>query len=105
MQNIVQFFKETTPAKFAAGAAALLAFFVLLTFFFLRINEDEMAILYTDLDVQDSAKIAEELDAKKIPYSVIADGTAIKVRRSEVANIRLSLVQAGLPASGSIVEV
>lgn len=103
MQNVVQFFKEISPAKFAASVAALLAFFILLIFFLLRINEDEMVLLYTDLDIHDSAKIAEELDAKKAHYNVLSDGSAIKVRKSEVANLRLSLVQVGLPTSGSVV--
>jgi flagellar M-ring protein FliF len=102
MQTLIQFFKDTSPIRLIAAAATfafMILFFILIT----KLGNNEMSILYTDLDIQDSAKIAEELDKKKINYTVIGDGSIIKVKRSEVVKIRLSLAKSGLPSSGSMV--
>ncbi len=103
MQVIVQFFKEMSPVRLAAAAITIFTFLVMFVVFMTKISNNEFAVLYTDLDIQDSAKIAEELDNRKIPYQVMFDGSTIKVHKSEVVNARLSLAQVGLPNSGSVV--
>lgn len=103
MQVVIQFFKEMSPAKLAAAGLTIFAFLVMFIVFVTRVNSSEFAVLYADLDVQDSAKVAEELDNRKVPYQVVADGSIIKVHKSEVANARLFLAQSGLPNSGSVV--
>jgi flagellar M-ring protein FliF len=103
MQVIVQFFKEMNPLRLAAAAASLLAFLVLFIVLIARIGDDEFAVLYTDLEMQDSAKIAEELDHRKISYKTMPDGSTIMVHKSEVVSTRLTLAQIGLPNSGSVV--
>lgn len=103
MQVIVQFFKEMSPIRIAAAAITLFAFLVMFVVFMTNISNNEFSVLYTDLDVQDSAKIVEELDNRKIPYKTMFDGSTIKVHKEEVTNARLALAQVGLPNSGSVV--
>ncbi len=62
-----------------------------------------MAVLYSDLEMDDSSKIVHELDIKKIPYELLADGAVIKVPENQVLRVRMSMAQAGLPNKGSIV--
>ncbi len=103
MQVIVQFFKEMSPMRLAAAAITLFTFLVMFVVFMTNVSNNEYAVLYTDLDVQDSAKIAEELDNRKIPYQAMFDGSTIKVHKAEVVSARLALAQVGLPNSGSVV--
>ena len=103
MQVVVQFFKEMSPVRLAATAITIFTFLVLFIVFMSKISDNELSVLYTDLDIQDSAKIAEELDGRKINYQAMHDGSTIKVHKSQVVSTRLALAQAGLPSSGSIV--
>ncbi|MCB9334511.1 MAG: flagellar M-ring protein FliF, partial [Flavobacteriales bacterium] len=103
MQVIVQFFKEMSPIRLGAAAISLFAFLVMFVIFMTNISNNEFSVLYTDLDMQDSAKIVEELENRKIPYKTMFDGSTIKVNKEEVTNARLALAQVGLPNSGSVV--
>jgi flagellar M-ring protein FliF len=103
MQVIVQFFKEMSPVRLASAVIILFTFLVMSVVFMTKISNTEFAVLYTDLEIQDSAKIAEELESRKIPYQAIFDGSTIKVHKSEVVNARLALAKVGLPNSGSVV--
>jgi flagellar M-ring protein FliF len=103
MQVIVQFFKELSPVRLAASAITIVAFLILFAVFMSKLGDNEFSVLYTDLDIQDSAKIAEELDNRKITYRAMFDGSTIKVNKAEVVSARLALAQVGLPTSGSVI--
>lgn len=103
MQVIIQFFKEMSPVRMAATALTVLTFLILFAIYLTKINDDEFHILYSDLDIQDSAKVVQELEARRIEYDAINDGTVIKVHKSKVIQARLELAQVGLPTSGSVV--
>ncbi|RTK93236.1 MAG: flagellar M-ring protein FliF [Rickettsiales bacterium] len=103
MQVIIQFFKEMSPFRLAATIGTILTFVVLFVLFISKVGDNELAVLYSDLDLADSGKIAEELDKRKVSYSAVGDGSTIKVHKSIVSNTRLALAQAGLPSSGAIV--
>jgi len=90
------------PARLAAlGAVAvgLIAFFV---FFTGRLSNPDMAVLYANLDIADSGRIAAQLDSLKVPYDVDPDGARIMVPANQVARVRMSLAQQGLPQGGSM---
>lgn len=103
MQAVIQFFKDMGPTRLAAAAVTVLTSLILFILFLSRIGENDMSILYTGLDVQDSAGIVQELEKRNIRYEVIADGGAIKVPKSQVVSVRLTLAQEGMPSSGSVV--
>lgn len=103
MQVVIQFFKEMSPVRLAATAITMLAFIVLFVMFVSKVGDNETEVLYSDLDIHDSSKIAQELDKRKISYTAVADGSVIKVNKSLVTSTRLALAQAGLPSSGSII--
>ena len=86
MHVIVQFFKEMSPIRLAAAAISLFAFLVLFVIFMTNISNNEFSVLYADLEMQDSAKIVEELENRKIPYKTMFDGSTIKVHKEEVTN-------------------
>ncbi len=103
LQNIFQFLKDMSPQKLIASGLAVFAFFMIFGVYIAKIGSNEFAILYSDLEMQDSAKIVQELERRNLPYQAVNDGSVIKVKKSEVVNIRLVLAQEGLPNSGSVV--
>ncbi len=82
-----------------AVAAGLLAFFIYLTS---RITTPEMALLYGQLEAEDSGEIIKRLDELKVPYEISPDGAKIMVSSDQVARMRVIMAQEGLPNGGSI---
>lgn len=78
----------------------MLGFFMMMAF---RASSAGMAPLYTSLSVEDSAKIAAELDKTGVPYEISAGGTQISVPSDRVLRLRLSMAEQGIPAGGSVV--
>src|SRR5690606_40543218 len=60
------------------------------------------ALLFSEVGVDDAAKVLAELDAAKIPYELRGDGSMIYVPQSKVLRVRMSLAEKGLPAGGTV---
>ena len=102
MNSFLQTLRHLGPARLAAMlaiSAAMLAFFIYLTS---RIATPDMALLYADLEIQDSGRIASQLDTMKVSYDVSLDGSMISVPADQVARLRIAMAEAGLPSGGSI---
>lgn len=78
----------------------LIAFFVMLAF---RMSAGNMVPLYTNLSLEDSAKIVAELDRSSTPYQLTGNGTQIMVPADRVLRLRMSMAQEGLPSGGTMV--
>ena len=102
MNAFLQTLRNLGPMRLAA--IALVAFSLLGFFGFIttRITASPLALLYTDLDPQDSGAIIQKLDAQKIPYEVDATGGLIRVPSNQVGKLRMMMATAGLPKGGSI---
>jgi len=61
-----------------------------------------MALLYSDLELRDSGQITQKLDAMGVPYQIKGDGAQILVPADQVAKLRMTMAEAGLPHGGSI---
>lgn len=59
-------------------------------------------LLFSNLDPRDSSEIVARLDARKIPYEVIADGSTILVPSDQALKLRMEMAGDGLPAGGSV---
>jgi flagellar M-ring protein FliF len=62
----------------------------------------DYAYMYTKLDSKDAASIAQKLDELKVPYTLEAGGTAIRVPEEQVHSLRLDLARDGLPSGGVV---
>jgi len=98
MQSIARLGATRLVAIFGVGAAVV-AFFVFLT---TRIATPAMSLLYADLDLKDSAQIAQKLDAMSVPYQLRGDGSQILVPSDQVARLRMTMAEQGLPRGGSV---
>jgi flagellar M-ring protein FliF len=98
----LQTLKNLGPVRLAAmGGVALLmlGFFIYVTS---QLSSQDMALLYSDLDLADGAEIAERLDAMEVDYQLAAGGATIRVPADQVDRIRLAMAQEGLPSGGSL---
>ncbi|WPY00952.1 Flagellar M-ring protein FliF [Candidatus Trichorickettsia mobilis] len=103
MPVIIQFFKDMSHVRLAAVCLGILTFVLLFIVYISKISGKDMALLYSELEAEDSGKIIQELESKNIPYQLLDDGHTIKVPRDQVVKARVNLAQAGIPNKGSIV--
>ncbi|MBN8909324.1 MAG: flagellar M-ring protein FliF, partial [Rhodospirillales bacterium] len=103
MKSLLDGFKALGPARLAALGAVALGMLTLLALLALRSGStDQMALLYGDLDLRDSAQVVEHLARRHIPYRLAGQGSQVLVPTDQVAEARLSLARDGLPSGGSV---
>jgi flagellar M-ring protein FliF len=68
----------------------------------LRGVSQPMALLYSDLELQDSAQVAAALDKLRVTYQLKNNGTEILVPSDQVDRLRLAMAHDGLPTGGSV---
>lgn len=103
MGGLLQLFKDMGQMRLAiliGSAILLLGVFI---FIALRVSSPPMSPIYTDLAMEDSARIVAELDKGNVPYELRGNGTQILVPSDQMLKLRLTLAQQGLPSGGSIV--
>lgn len=82
-----------------AVAAGIIAFFIFLAG---RLTTADMALLYGDLDPQDSGQIVARLEQLEMPYRLGPTGAQVFVPADQVSRMRLAMAEDGLPSGGSI---
>jgi flagellar M-ring protein FliF len=102
VQGFLDFVKSLGAARMAAMAAVTLALIGFFSFLMIRMTTPQMAPLFTDLALDDSASIIKELDHQGITYTLKNDGAIIMVPRDKVARLRMRLAENGLPKGGGV---
>lgn len=82
-----------------AVAAILVGVFAFIIF---RVTAPQMTQLYSDLTLEDSGQIVNQLETLGIPYELRRDGATILIPDDQVARMRMRLAEEGLPTGGSI---
>ena len=102
MNGLAEFFRTLGPARLAAMAtvaAITIGFFIFLS---IRLSTPNMSLLFSGLDLSDSSKIVQTLEAQAIPYKLMGDGSTILVPDNQVNRIRISVAEQGLTSGGSL---
>lgn len=102
MNPFADLLRNLGPVRVAALLAtgiAVLGFFIFLSS---RLTSGGMALLYGDLDPQDSGQIVQRLESQQIPYDLKGGGKQIFVPGDQVLKLRVSLAEQGLPGGGSV---
>jgi flagellar M-ring protein FliF len=102
VQSLIEFVKTLGASRIAAMAAVTLALVGFFAFLMLRVTAPEMTPLFTDLALDDSAAIAKELDREGVSYQLKSDGNIIMVSADQVARLRMTLAENGLPKGGGV---
>lgn len=102
MNGLVQSLRGLGVARLltlgAVGFGLLGFFFFLVT----RLTAPDFGLLYGELPVDDSSAIVGRLESMAVPYRLSANGTQVFVPSDQVARLRLSLAEQGLPSGGSV---
>jgi flagellar M-ring protein FliF len=102
VQSLIEFVKTLGASRIAAMAAVTLALVGFFAFLMLRVTTPNMTPLFTDLALEDSAAIAKELDREGVAYQLKNDGNIIMVPSDQVARLRMTLAEGGLPKGGGV---
>ena len=102
MKALLQGLLALGPARLGAMGAVAIGMFGMLALMVLRGGTGEMALLYGDLDMRDSAQVVEQLSRGHVPYRVGGGGSEVLVPADQVAEARLLLARVGLPNGGSV---
>jgi flagellar M-ring protein FliF len=103
MKALLDGLKALGPARLAAMGAVALGMLGLLAMMAMRgTGSDQMALLYSDLDLRESGQIVEQLNSHHITYRIGGGGTQILVPSDQVPDARLMLARDGLPSGGSV---
>ncbi len=102
MNSFTDTLRSLGPARLGmmvAVAAGTIAFFIYLTS---RLSTPDMALLYADLDPQDSGQIVSRLEQMDVGYRIDPNGSQIFVPSDQVGRLRVAMAGEGLPSGGSI---
>ena len=102
MNSFFETIRNLGVGRLVAMAGVTLALIGFFLFMFNRLSTGQMAVLFTDLDSRDSNQIVAQLQSTGVRHKITQDGAQIQVSQEEVNQLRLSLAQQGIPASGSI---
>ena len=102
MNAFLQTLRNLGPMRLAAIAFVALSLLGFFGFITTRITSSPLALLYTELDQQDSSSIIRKLEGMKVPYEVDSSGTMIRVPTDQVGKLRMAMAADGLPKGGSI---
>ncbi|MDR2725344.1 MAG: flagellar M-ring protein FliF, partial [Candidatus Adiutrix sp.] len=91
-----------SPSKLAVGGIILAAATAVLLVALFYKGETPYEVLYSRLGPEDAGAITAELKKQRVPYKLIADGTAIEVEAGRASALRIDLAVKGLPSKGNV---
>lgn len=102
MNGALEFLRSLGSARLAAMGAVALGLIGFFAFLMLRLTEPQLVPLFTDLTLNDSAEIVDELENRNIPFELSRNGSVVLVPREQVLRLRMSFAEAGMPAGGTV---
>lgn len=102
ISDITGIFNKLAPAQKMLLAGVSVTTVVLLIVLLSLLNEPNYSTLFTHMAPEDANKVVEELNSKKIPFKLEANGETIKVPKENVYELRLNLAAKGIPTSGIV---
>lgn len=102
MQGLVEFVKTLGATRIAAMAAVAVALIGFFAFIILRVTSPQMAVLYSDLALEDSSAVVKELERQGIPYTARNEGSLILVPKEVVTRLRMKMAESNIPKGGGV---
>ncbi|HLZ67222.1 MAG TPA: flagellar basal-body MS-ring/collar protein FliF [Aliidongia sp.] len=102
MGSLLQTLQKLGPVRLGAIGVALVVILGFFIFVATRLTSPSLGLLYGDLDVKDSAQVVSKLDGMGVPYEIRGGGSSILVPQDQVARLRLTMAETGIPHGASI---
>jgi len=100
--SLLQTLQKLGPVRLGAIGVALVVILGFFIFVATRLTSPSLGLLYGDLDVKDSAQVVSKLDGMGVPYEIRGGGSSILVPQDQVARLRLTMAETGIPHGASI---
>lgn len=101
MERFLQFLNNFGTGRLVALAAVVIGLVGFFLFVTMQFSKQDMSLLYSDLELSESAEIVERLQALDVPFQTTDNGRAILVPADRVGDLRIQMAGEGL--SGRIV--
>ncbi len=102
VEQVKSIYNNLNPARkitlFLLLAGAIVAFAAII----MMSRRTDYQVLFSGLSSEDSGGIIAQLKAKKIPYEISSNGSAILVAKEKVYETRMELASQGLPQGGGV---
>jgi flagellar M-ring protein FliF len=102
VEGFLQVLKNLGAVRLALMGAILVGLASALTYVSNRMTAPDLALLYSDLEMEDAGKIVSRLETMGVPVEVRGGGTQIYAPSDRVARLRVELAELGLPRGGSV---
>jgi flagellar M-ring protein FliF len=101
-KKMMEYWKNRSLAQKSIFIGSFVAVFLILFLIIILANNKNMVPLYSNLSLQETGQIKQELEARGVDYNVANGGTTILVPEGQVDSLLVDLAAQGLPNSGNI---
>lgn len=102
MSGFLQILQGLGPIRLAAVGTVMLGVLGFFIYLMTQTTGGNMALLYSQLDPAEGAKIVDKLESMGIPVEIKGEGTSIYIPSDKIARARMDLAQEGLPGGGTV---
>ena len=102
IKNLKSFFDELTPAKKISVIATFVIVVGAVTSMIIWASKTRYKVLYSNLTSEDSANVAQILEAGKISYQIDDNGKTIKIPEDQVEILRLEIAKKGVNFTSAV---
>jgi len=102
VNGLSQLLQSLGTVRLAILGSVAIGLIALIMFMASRLNTPNLALLYGNLEPEDSGAVVEKLEAQNIPYELRNNGRDVLIPENQVNRLRLDMAQEGLPNGGSV---
>ncbi len=99
---MLEFVKKLGAPRLAAMGVVSLGLVGFFVYIIMRMSQPQMALLFSDLTLEDSSQIVKELERRQVRFQLRNDGAQVFVPQEQVARVRLQLAEGGMPRGGGV---
>jgi flagellar M-ring protein FliF len=102
VDKLFELVKQIGPGRLLSAGVVLATVVAFLAVVAVRLTSPNMALLYGDLEIDDSGDIVAHLESMAVPYEIKGNGSMVYVPDSQVLRLRMAMAEQGLPSGGSV---
>nr|WP_169559813.1 flagellar basal-body MS-ring/collar protein FliF [Sneathiella chinensis] len=102
MNSLSQLLQSLGTVRLAILGGVAVGLLALIMFMATRISSPDYALLYGNMEPEDSGAVVKRLEGMNVPFELRNNGRDVLVPGSQVARLRLDMAQEGLPNGGSV---
>ncbi len=102
LNRVIHQLKEWGVPRIGIVSGSILFSLFFVIFLSMRVSQQDMSLLYGDLDLREGGQITEKLQSVGVQFDVRDGGKQIYVPTNELLKLRMLLAEAGLPNGGGV---